>query len=223
MNESWDLSIYWCPRSESASYLSNRLQRFLEMASAISANLGYWYTTGPKRQSSRGKPINEYDLNALERLIEKNTTRNDVGTPVDFGGYTLGLWNGQREDAFAHIRIAAGRNKSPGADYKANYVSLSLQPNLAVHDLGNDDALKQYISTLILAWEPGWAVLYRYGSPGYKAKPEKGPFLDKMAWAGPPFLAQAASLSEDGVTVDVLAGGALYTRLNPPAIPPANP
>ncbi len=121
------------------------------------------------------------------------------------------------------MMIFAGVTGSGKNYYMANSITLGLRPDLALHGLGTDVALKRFLEALILSWEPDWAVLFRYDSPAITNCDRSAPYLDKMAWAGPARLADAVDLAGEGVTVDVLAGGALYTRLNPPAIPPRQP
>jgi len=59
MNESWKLNAYWRPREESALAVAQRLEKFLELASAVCPNLGCWYKTGSRCRS--GKRLNRWN------------------------------------------------------------------------------------------------------------------------------------------------------------------
>jgi hypothetical protein len=214
MKYPWLIYAYWRPREESAAEVAKRLGRFLALASTLGPNHDRWFKAGISKKREATNPVLDgNDIAALERLVSKNALKDDFGRPVIYGGYSLGLYNGAPYDRYVYCGVSAGYNPTHGRSPWPNNTSFQLQCDLSTFGFDNDRNLKTFMEVVISVWEPDWAVVFRSGPPEPSVRKFGDLYLDKMTWVGPARLAEASVLTGDGVTVEEVAGGLLFNRL----------
>lgn len=161
MDEPFYLGAYWGPRRESAAARARRLADCFARLGACSELLGSWREKVDRKEQASHTAVSS-ESEALRELMLAGVNRRDAdGSPIDELGFSVGLWNGDREAAIGLSISCGGWASTPGV---MNAFVLDLPPRLPgpTAQLYELDTALAIMRAVVEAWEPDWATLTSY-------------------------------------------------------------
>lgn len=161
MAEPFYLGAYWGPRRESAEACAEHLADCIARLGACSELFERWYEKTDRKAAAKRSSV-PLDPGALRELILLGANRCDAdGSPIEELGFSVGLWNGDREAPIGLSVNCGGWTSTPGV---LNAFVLDLPPLLPgpAAQLYGLDAARAIMRATVEAWEPDWATLTSY-------------------------------------------------------------
>jgi len=150
--DEWLLNAAWGPRAEAVETCARRLDRCLRAIAAVDSSLARWQRSGDRS----GTAITP---DSLVDLLASGTHRTDDPShrPIPALGWTIGLFNGLRDNA-SEMTISCGSTDSQ--------VGNSLHWTLPVRGLRDGsfplDATMTLVEAVVTSWEPDWTAVVSF-------------------------------------------------------------
>jgi hypothetical protein len=154
-DEPFYLGAYWGARRESVDACTERLASCLAGLARCSASLSGWSTKAGRGRG--GVAVEGADVGALRDLLPAGVHRRDADeSPIEELGFSLGLWNGDR-DAPVGLSVTCGSwTATPGV---MNSFVLALPSPGEAEQLYGREAALCLMRAAVTAWQPDWATL----------------------------------------------------------------
>jgi hypothetical protein len=157
MDEPFYLGTYWGARRESVEVCAERLAGCLARLAQCSVVLAGW-STKPGRGADVA--VDGADLDALRDLLLGGVNRRDAdGSAIEELGFSLGLWNGDRDTPIGMSVTCGGWTTTQGV---MNSFVLDLPAPGEAAQLYDLETALCVMRGVVASWDPDWATLTSY-------------------------------------------------------------
>jgi hypothetical protein len=203
MHEPFYLGAYWGARRETVEECAERLADCLESMKRCSSLMGAW-ATKPGRGVHPVTVCGADDVGALRDLLRAGTNQRDAdGSAIAELGFSLALWNGNREMPIGLSVTCGAWTTAPGV---MNSFVIDLPTPAAGAELYDIETALALMRATVAAWQPDWATLTSYELADALDAPPRVPTLGWITFLGDPRPVPARALSGRSEKVP---GGAL--------------
>jgi hypothetical protein len=154
MTERYYVGSYWGLRRESAEECARRAEEFLKGIAQVDTVFARWFKQARSRKQALQRPL-ELDRASLHQYIERSIMRDDLRMPLEGGGFSVWLWNGESGERDLDLHFACG-GSSEGVP---NVCVLNPFYTALTESLLDSPALTEVLRCMAVAWEPDWGIV----------------------------------------------------------------
>lgn len=159
MNESYYMVFYWGDRKEDICECVNRTVMLIQKLSSLDNFYSDWYMGGMSRKKALKNRIAINDDSIREIFIRSRNTNDIDGHTLDNLGYTLGLWNGRKEEESVGISISCSIHAENINLMNSCIISFPEASSAAGKRLLNTSFIRKLLELVVEVWEPDWGVV----------------------------------------------------------------
>ena len=174
MTDWYYVGAYWPTRPETARACAHRAERFFHLLASCDSAFSRWFEKGWTLEEALEQQVSTSEADLLNTFLQEGAEEGRFPGQ----GFSLGLWNGQTDDAACDIHLYCGDNTR-----LANYCLLNLtREGVPPERVLQVPMLTRPLRAMVLAWEPDWAVVTSHEHRQQVSDSETGTFLGWLTY-----------------------------------------